>query len=179
MRNLIISIIFLGIVGYLGSMLYDRAFLSKAQDELVEAQAVGHVYAYPSAVNIKNAAGLEMMVTLLGRSGSHIQFARQDSQEFVYPISSLDLAAQTLIGMYPNSGIKNAAMYMDQGSLEIGDLYVQELEKRIRGIDKEVEDLSRGYASSNGNTEKRTIRREVEKLQAEKVKLQGKVTGRQ
>jgi hypothetical protein len=120
-----------------------------------------------------------MMVTLLGRSGTHIQFARQDSQEFVYPISSLDLAAQTLIGMYPNGGIKNAAMYMDQGSLEIGDLYVQELEKRIRGIDKEVEDLSRGYASSNGNTEKRTIRREVEKLQAEKVMLQGKVTGRQ
>ena len=169
----------MGIVGYLGSMLYDRAFLSKAQDELVEAQAVGHEYAYPSAVNIKNALGREMMVTLLARSGTHIQFARQDSQEFVYPISSLDLAAQTLISKYPNDGIKNAAMYMDQGSLELGDLYVQELEKRIRGIDKEVENLSRGYASSNGSTEKRTIGREVEKLQAERVELQGKIADRQ
>ena len=68
---------------------------------------------------------------------------------------------------------------MDQGSLELGDLYVQELEKRIRGIDKEVENLSRGYASSNGSTEKRTIGREVEKLQAERVELQGKIADRQ
>ena len=162
----------MGIVGYLASMLYDRAFLSKAQDD-------GHVYSYPAAVNIKNAVGREMMVTLLGGSGTHIQFARQDSQEFVYPISSLDLAAQTLISKYPNDGIKNAVAYMDQGSLKLGDLYVQELEKRIREIDKKVEGLSRGYASSNGNTEKRTIRREVEKLQAERVDLQSKISDRQ
>ena len=172
MRKLIISIIFLGIVGYLASMLYDRAFLSKAQDD-------GHVYSYPAAVKIKNAVGREMMVTLLGRSGTHIQFARPDSQEFVYPISSLDLAAQTLISKYPNDGIKNVVINMDQGSLELGDLYVQQLKERIQGIDKEVENLSRGYASSNGNTEKRTIGREVEKLQAERVELQGKIADRQ
>ena len=169
----------MGIVGYLGTMLYDQAFLSKDQDELIEAQAGGHVYSYPAAVNIKNSVGREMMVTLLGRSGTHVQFARQDGEEFVYPISSLDLAAQTLISKYPNDGIKNAVAYMDKGSLKLGDLYVQELEKRIREIDKEVEDLSRGYASSNGNTEKRTIRREVEKLQAERVELQSKIADRQ
>ncbi len=160
-------------------MLYDQAFLSKDQDELIEAQAGGHVYSYPAAVNIKNSVGREMMVTLLGRSGTHIQFARPDGEEFVYPISSLDLAAQTLISKYPNDGIKNAVAYMDQGSLKLGDLYVQELEKRIREIDKKVEGLSRGYASSNGNTEKRTIRREVEKLQAERVDLQSKISDRQ
>ncbi len=160
-------------------MLYDQAFLSKDQDELIEAQAGGHVYSYPAAVNIKNSVGREMMVTLLGRSGTHVQFARQDGEEFVYPISSLDLAAQTLISNYPNDGIKNAVAYMDQGSLKLGDLYVQELEKRIREIDKKVEGLSRGYASSNGNTEKRTIRREVEKLQAERVDLQSKISDRQ
>ena len=179
MRNLIISIIFLGIVGYLGTMLYNQAFLSKDQDEQIEALSGSHVYSYPAAVNIKNAVGREMMVTLLGRSEMHIQFARQDGKKFVYPISSLDLAAQTLISKYPNDGIKNAVAYMDQGSLKLGDLYVQELEKRIREIDKEVEDLSRGYASSNGNTEKRTIRREVEKLQAERVDLQSKIADRQ
>ena len=160
-------------------MLYDQAFLSKDQDELIEAQAGGHVYSYPAAVNIKNSVGREMMVTLLGRSGTHVQFARQDGEEFVYPISSLDLAAQTLISNYPNDGIKNAVAYMDQGSLKLGDLYVQELEKRIREIDKKVEGLSRGYASSNENTEKRTIRREVEKLQAERVDLQSKISDRQ
>jgi len=178
-RNLIISIIFLGIVGYLGTMLYNQAFLSKDQDEQIEALSGSHVYSYPAAVNIKNAVGREMMVTLLGRSEMHIQFARQDGKKFVYPISSLDLAAQTLISKYPNDGIKNAVAYMDQGSLKLGDLYVQELEKRIREIDKEVEDLSRRYASSNGNTEKRTIRREVEKLQAERVDLQSKIADRQ
>jgi len=160
-------------------MLYDQAFFSKDQDEQIEAVSGSHVYSYPAAVKIKNAVGREMMVTLLGRSEMHIQFARQDSQEFVYPISSLDLAAQTLISKYPNDGIKNAVAYMDHGSLKLGDLYVQELEKRIREIDKEVEDLSRGYASSNGNTEKRTIRREVEKLQAERVELQSKIADRQ
>ena len=160
-------------------MLYDQAFLSKDQDELIEAQAGGHVYSYPAAVNIKNSVGREMMVTLLARSGTHIQFTRPDGEEFVYPISSLDLAAQTLISKYPNDGIKNAVAYMDQGSLKLGDLYVQELEKRIREIDKKVEGLSRGYASSNGNTEKRTIRREVEKLQAERVDLQSKISDRQ
>ena len=117
-------------------MLYDQAFLSKDQDELIEAQAGGHVYSYPAAVNIKNAVGREMMVTLLARSGTHIQFARPDGEEFVYPISSLDLAAQTLISKYPNDGIKNAVAYMDQGSLKLGDLYVQELEKRIRELIK-------------------------------------------
>ena len=160
-------------------MLYDQVFLSKDQDEQIEAQSGGHVYNYPAAVNIKNSVGREMMVTLLGRSGTHVQFARQDGEEFVYPISSLDLAAQTLISKYPNDGIKNAVAYMDHGSLKLGDLYVQELEKRIREIDKKVEGLSRGYASSNGNTEKRTIRREVEKLQAERVDLQSKISDRQ
>ena len=160
-------------------MLYDQVFLSKDQDEQIEAQSGGHVYNYPAAVNIKNSVGREMMVTLLGRSGTHVQFARQDGEEFVYPISSLDLAAQTLISNYPNDGIKNAVAYMDQGSLKLGDLYVQELEKRIREIDKKVEGLSRGYASSNGNTEKRTIRREVEKLQAERVDLHSKISDRQ
>ena len=169
----------MGIVGYLGTMLYNQAFLSKDQDEQIEALSGSHVYSYPAAVNIKNAVGREMMVTLLGRSEMHIQFARQDGKKFVYPISSLDLAAQTLISKYPNDGIKNAVAYMDQGSLKLGDLYVQELEKRIREIDKEVEDLSRRYASSNGNTEKRTIRREVEKLQAERVDLQSKIADRQ
>ena len=172
MRNLMISIIFLAIVGYFGSMLYDQAFLSKAQ-------AGGHAYAYPSAVNIKNAVGREMSVTLLGRSGTHIQFTRPDGQEFVYPINSLDLDAQALVGKYPNDGIKNAVVSMDNGSLELGDLYAQQLEKKIWGIDKEVEDLSRGYAISNGNTEKRTMDREMEKLQAEKMKLQDKIPERQ
>ena len=160
-------------------MLYNQAFLSKDQDEQIEALSGSHVYSYPAAVNIKNAVGREMMVTLLGRSEMHIQFARQDGKKFVYPISSLDLAAQTLISKYPNDGIKNAVAYMDQGSLKLGDLYVQELEKRIREIDKKVEGLSRRYASSNGNTEKRTIRREVEKLQAERVDLQSKIADRQ
>jgi len=160
-------------------MLYDQAFLSKDQDEQIESLSGSHLYSYPAAVKIKNAVGREMMVTLLSRSGTHVQFARQDGEEFVYPISSLDLAAQTLISKYPNDGIKNAVAHVDQESLKLGDLYVQELEKRIREIDKKVEGLSRGYASSNGNTEKRTIRREVEKLQAERVDLQSKISDRQ
>lgn len=177
MRNLIMSVIFLGIAGYLVSILYDRALFSEDQPEQIEVEAAGH--GYPAAVVIKNAAGREMMVTLLGRTGMHIEFTREDGQEFVYPIDSLDSVAQALVRKYPNHGIKNAAAYMAKGALEVGDLYVQELEKRIRRIDKEIEGLTRDYASSNGNTKKRTIRREMEGLKAEKVALQGKILDRQ
>ena len=170
------SVLFLGIIGYLGSILYERALLS--EDDVV-TEAVEGVYAYPAAVVIENAEGRQMAVTLLGRSGTHIQFIREDGQEFVYPIDSLDSDAQALVQQYPNGGIKNAEVHMAKGALEVGDLYVQELEKRIRGIDAEVAELTRKYGSSSGNTEKRTIRREVEKLQAEAVELQGKILARQ
>ncbi|MDG1301199.1 MAG: hypothetical protein P8R37_06380 [Opitutae bacterium] len=168
MRNLVLSIIFLGIVGYLGSMLYDRAFLSRAQDD-------GHVYSYPATVNIKDAADREMLVTLLARSGTHIQFARQDSQEFVYPISSLDLATQALIRMYPNDGIKNALEVSEVApQISIKDLHISGMNERLADLHEELR-LLRGYRlpAAETNSQRRTVSNDIEaiKLKIRKVEL--------
>ena len=161
MRKLIISIIFLGIVGYLASMLYDRAFLSKAQDD-------GHVYSYPAAVNIKNAVGREMMVTLLGRSGTHIQFARPDSQEFVYPISSLDLAAQTLISKYPNDGIKNVvASEVPEvvPQVRVEDLHISGMNEILVDLHEELRLLGYRGAAAETKAQRRTVSNDIEAIQ--------------
>ena len=169
MRNLIISIIFLGIVGYLGSMLYDQAFLSKAK-------AGGLVYGYPGAVNIKNAVGREMMVTLLARSGTHIQFTRPDGQEFVYPISSLDLAAQTLISKYPNDGIKNAvASEVPEvvPQVRVEDLHISGMNEILVDLHEELRLLGYRHAAAETRAQKRTVANDIEAIQLKikKVKL--------
>ena len=174
------SVIFLGLVGYLGSMLYERAIAGDYLLGTAEAEA-GEVrsYSYPERVELKSADGRVMMVTLLGRSTTHIQFKREDGQEFVYLMDSLDANAQDLVLQYPNVGIKDAAEHMAKGSMELGDLYVLELEKNVRQIDEEIEDLSRQYAGSASQTARRTIQRTVEGLRAEKVELQRKISERQ
>jgi hypothetical protein len=180
MRNLIMSVIFLGIAGYFGSMLYERAILGDGQLEPAVAEAGEALsYSYPARVELKSADGRAMMVTLLGRSTTHIQFKREDGQEFVYQIDSLDANAQDLVLQYPNVGIKDAAAHMAKGSMEVGDLHVQQLEQNIRQIDDEIEGLSREYEGSVSKTDRRTIQRTVEGLQAEKVELQREISDRQ
>jgi hypothetical protein len=170
------SVIFLGIVGYLGSVLYERAFATDGEVPLVEEVEVK--YQYPVNMVLKNTDGSVIHAIVFGRSERHVQFTR-DGQEFVYPIDSLAEDVKVRLRKYPNVGIKNAAEHMAKGSLELGDLYVQELEKRVNQINDEIKDLSQRYAASVGNVEKRTIRREVEKLNAERVELQQKIAERQ
>lgn len=181
MRNLILSMIFLGIVGYLGTiLLYQRVALSEGQvGQGIKNEASDVVYSYPAHVKIKSADGRVIQVTLLARSATHIQFTREDGEEFVYLIDSLDANAQALVRRYPNVGIKNAATYVAQGSMSLDDVYVQELEKDIRQIDQKIENFSRELASSLSQTRRRTIQRMLEGLQAEKAELQRKILGRQ
>ncbi len=174
------SVIFLGIAGYLGSMLYERAILGDGLLGPAAAEAGEALsYSYPARVELKSADGRAMMVTLLGRSTTHIQFKREDGQEFVYQIDSLDANAQDLVLRYPNVGIKNAAAYMAKGSMGVGDLHVQQLEQNVRQIDDEIDDLSQEYGGSVSKTERRTIQRAVEGLRAEKVELQREISDRQ
>ena len=94
-------------------------------------------------------------------------------------IDSLDVDVQALVRQYPNVGIKNAAAYLAQGSMDLVDVYVQELEKEIRQIDQKIEGLSREFAISLSQIKRRTIQRMVEGLQVEKIELQNKRSGRQ
>ena len=176
----------MGIVGYLATMLYDQAFLSKDQDEQIEAVSGSHVYSYPAAVKIKNAVGREMMVTLLGRSEMHIQFARQDSEEFVYPISSLDLAAQTLISKYPNDGIKNAVAHVDQESLEtidnkpLADHHVTGMYKARMDLREELRLLKNYHLpAAETKSEKNTVIKDIKAIELKIRKVELKIAEHQ
>jgi alpha-galactosidase len=171
------SVFFLGIAGYMGTILYERASAESRGGS--KPAAVVEMYNYPARVELESAEGRILAVTLQGRSEEHVQFTREDGEEFVYPIASLALEAQTLVRRYPNVRIKNAGIHLNHGSLELGGLYVQQLQEAIQEIDQKVNDLSREYASSVGQTAKRTIRRKVEGLQAEKIELNRKITERQ
>jgi hypothetical protein len=174
-------------------MLYDQAFLSKdqdelivAQDELIVAQDDGHVYSYPAAVNIKNAVGREMMVTLLARSGTHIQFTRPDGEEFVYPISSLDLAAQTLISKYPNDGIKNAVAHVDQESLEtidnktLADHHVTGMYKARMDLREELRLLKNYHLpAAETKSEKNTVIKDIKAIELKIRKVELKIAEHQ
>ena len=98
------SVIFLGIVGYLGSMLYERAVAGDGSLGTAEGEALS--YSYPARVELKSADGRVMMVTLLGRSTTHIQFKREDGQELVYLMDTLDANAQDLVLQYQSVGFK-------------------------------------------------------------------------
>ena len=170
----------------MGSMLYDQAFLSKDQDELIVAQDDGHVYSYPAAVNIKNAVGREMMVTLLARSGTHIQFTRPDGEEFVYPISSLDLAAQTLISKYPNDGIKNAVAHVDQESLEtidnkpLADHHVTGMYKARMDLREELRLLKNYHLpAAETKSEKNTVIKDIKAIELKIRKVELKIAEHQ
>ena len=172
----------MAIVGYLGSMLYDQAFLSKDQDEQIEAQAGGHAYSYPAAVNIKNAVGREMMVTLLARSGTHIQFTRPDGEEFVYPISSLDLAAQTLISKYPNDGIKYAVAseVPEVGpQVRVKDLHISGMNERLVDLREEWRLLRYRLNAEGSIMGKRNVSHDINEIEAKISKVEWKLAEHQ
>ena len=68
------SVIFLGIVGYLGTILYERASAGSWGGS--KPASVVETYNYPARVELESAEGRILAVTLRGRSEKHVQFTR-------------------------------------------------------------------------------------------------------
>ncbi len=80
MRNLLMSIIFIGISGYIGSILYQRMFIDGVFIAPVQEQSTNALFAYPDRIEIERVDGRKIEVTLLGRNASHLQFYREDGK---------------------------------------------------------------------------------------------------
>lgn len=136
MQNLIMSVLFLGIVGYLGTVLYQRTASTEHQPvPAIQATGLETVYSYPAYVEIKSVEGRMLEVTLLARNSTHIYFKRQDGTAFVYLIDSLAADTQALVEQYPNVGIQDTATHLTQGSMTLGEVYLQQLERSIQKIE--------------------------------------------
>ncbi len=180
MQNLIMSLIFLGIVGYLGTALYHRAVSTEDPPvPAIKTNKVEIVYTYPAYIEIKSVEGRVLPVTLLARNSRHIHFRRKDGKEFVYLIDSLAADTRALVRQYPNVGIQDTAAHLTQSSMTLNDVYLQELERTIRKIDRQIDDLVLQSSVSRSQTEKRTLQRMIEELQVEKADFQQKISERQ
>ena len=175
MRNLLLALIFLGAVGYMGVILYERV----ASSEFFSEGLLGKTFSYPDTIKVENKDGSTIQITLIGRSLTHIQFSREDGRKFVYPIDSLSEKSQALVMKYPNNGIQDISSYLASGDMELKDVYVQQLEEEIRKINEKIERLSRKAASTQSQVEKRTIEREIEDLREEIAEIEDEIAERQ
>jgi hypothetical protein len=172
MRNLVISLIFLGIAGYAAKILYEK--FEHSNSGLMEK-----TYSYPDEIAIENQNGSEIQITLLGRNSNYLELANKDGKKFVYPIRSLSEQSQALIIKYPNNGIEDISAYLSSGSVEINDVYIIQLEDEIRKIKAEIKRLEDKANATRSQTELRTIERKIDELREEIAELENKIASRQ
>ncbi len=172
MRNLILSLIFLGIAGYAAKILYEKF-------EYSDSGFLEKTYSYPDEIVIVNQNGSEIQITLLGRNSNYLEFTNKNGQKFVYPIRSLSEQSQALIIKYPNNGIENISAYLSSGSIEINDAYIIQLEDEIRKIKAEIRQLEDKANATRSQTELRTIERKIDELREEIAELESKIASRQ
>lgn len=190
MKNFLLSIVFLGIAGFVGMTLYEkwRAGEWLSGSDLGDSSSVisdvedmgdGVSYRYPMDVAIESIDGRELSIKLIARNETHIQFDRHtDKQRFVYPIADLVPASRKLVKNFPNQGLIDAAKHVGENGLEFGDAYVEQLREAIRRIDEKVAALYLELGKTDSKTAKRTIGRKLEDLNAERVDLEGEILER-
>jgi hypothetical protein len=173
-----ISVIFLGIVGYLGTILY-----KKALGEDLTAEEAGEAIvlnAYPGRIEIESLDGRVIEVTLLGRNQSYIQFLRDgDEQQFDYPMASLSPDSQTLVLSYPDVWINDQSTIIAEETTDsLEQIYVQNLKIEIGRIDENAELLRKRSGETQSKTDRRTIMRELQALRLQRAELTMKISER-
>lgn len=173
MRNLILSFVFLVICVFTGTHVFDN-FINEGKVKEAKAASL----AYPDELIITNHQGDAIEITLLGRSESHIQFARNpDRQVFVYALSELSSPSRQEVLKYPAWGLEETSQQVTGNSL--AQMHVQNLQKEIARIDAKCERLRADYKRSNSTTERRTIMREFEALQRERGTYENRIADSQ
>lgn len=172
MRNLILSLVFLGIAGYGAKTIYDNF-------EFSEFSFLEGTYSYPDKITIENQNGSEIQITLLGRNLTYIEFTQKNGRKFVYPIRSLSEKSKALVMKYPNNGIEDASAYLSSGDMEMNDVYIIQLESEIRGIRAEIGRLNNKAGASRSQIDSRTIERKIDELHEEIAELENKIASRQ
>ena len=173
MKNLLLSLIFFIVVGYACKVAYDK--FTYGGDNILKK-----TYSYPAKITIKNKEGLEIQITLLGRSSSYLKFKKKKgSQGYVYPISSLSEKSKVLILKYPDTGLGDISSYLSSGNMKLEDVYVVHLEEEIRRMEAEISRLALQASATQSKSEVRTIQRKIEMLEKEIAEIRHKLADRQ
>lgn len=195
MKSLIMSVIFLGVAGYLGAILYQRAMDAQLLDAARSAVAartaasadaaapadaviIGEVstvdelfggldvYEYPALVELEGIDGQIMEVVLLRRSATHVQFMGESSNErFVSPLESLGEASRKLVNLYRVTGVKHG----QEGVLE--DLHLRGMLFKGASLKGKLRLLQLELAAVESNSQKQIVQNKIEALVLEMRQL--------
>ena len=185
MKNLIFAVVFLAVAFFVGTELHERAkdqdWLSSRKEQNSETHKPlpsknrapkspsindWEAPSYPARMELSNKEGQLLRVTLLGRDKTHIFFLRHgDNKEFRYAISHLDDASRKKVTYYPES----PARTVKDENRKLHALHRQSLEEQVERISQRSLDIQKEYRSSHSKTERRTLMREYEALQRERL----------
>ncbi|MGC6455948.1 MAG: hypothetical protein ACON39_05320 [Coraliomargaritaceae bacterium] len=128
---------------------------------------------YPSRMELVNVEGQQLRVTLLGRDHTHIFFLRHDDdKKFRYKIEDLDIQSQEKVKKYPESPMSPR----QQENRKLHALHAQSLEEEIDRIDQRLLSIRKEHKKSNSKTQRRTLMREYQELQQERLAFELEVS---
>lgn len=170
MRNLILAFVFLGIAVYIGSTLYERGVA-------FEWFSIGEKeYVFPDKATLTKENGDALSVLMTARNENYIQFTRiSDNRVFVYPILNLSEESIELVRKYPLTLIKDAGRFLEDGSMDLDEIYVEQLREHLITIESDIETLRNMRAQSTSVVEIRSYNNKLEQLISEKEDLTIKI----
>lgn len=176
MNKAIIALIVIVVAGLLG-----KAFWDHRKTDAEEATALAQTEApiLPDDVEIVRKDGSRLMVRLIGRDDSQIEFERlTDQMRFTFDIAELDTATQLLVRSYPANGITPPEPDEPAMAIDTESLHIAQLQEAIARIDARLKELQIQYAATISSAEKRAIQSEAQKLNAERLTLAADVAKR-
>jgi len=179
MKNILFAVVLLCIAGYLGNTLYQKwqsgDWFNGSEEDPISFKAKK----YPVQMLIESQDGRQIEIRLIARNAEYIQFERElDGERFVYPIDQLVAATRRQVLAYPDTGIINAGKHVADGGLDLDEAHIEQLREEISKVDKEIHSLSVKSTTSVSKTERRTIMRQIEDLNAQRLVLENKIAAR-
>lgn len=171
MRNFFLSLFFLIVFLGAGFLVYDT--YRQGQEPFSEET----VPQYPIAMTVESLDGRKVEVEILARTPSRIEFDRQtDGKFFSYPIEMLAPKTRKVVESLPVVASVTQSAYKPDPKLE--NIYVKELNKRLKEISDEINELVARGSASVSKTERRTLKNEIVDLEKEAKRIQGLIADR-
>lgn len=196
MKNLVLSLCFFGLAGYLAAILigkigdkdfedyiqqliqppeerYEGFSMSPSPEDEVdeELELLRQENPYPVKIRVKNMDGQTLNIRLTGRSESNISFTREgDGRRFIYAIHDLDSASRKKVRKYPALGIAKASEFLNKG-LSLDEVHAEQLRLRAERLSQLMRETQADASVSNSEVERRSLQREYEKYRAERLEI--------
>lgn len=186
---MILSLVFLGIGGYLAFTLYSKwdaeAVPGAGPAPRVQADVVEQApptYTYPAALIVENVDGRQLEISLVARSDTHIQFRREgESTLFTYPVEDLAEESRERVKNYAVTSLVDADAPTTEASsaLSVEEMHIHQLQQAIDRIDVRLADLRRQAGNMQSLTDRRTAGRQIEALLREREAHEANIASRQ